>query len=144
MMRYPLTHPALLSALGRAGHGSLVLVADANYAHSTGAAATAEKVHLNLRPGLLTADQVLEVLLDAIPVEAASSMVGPDGEDSEAITGFERRLAELPGDAVPYERLQRQPFRERALSSDLAVIVATGDTRHYANVMLTIGALPAS
>jgi len=142
MMRFPLTHPALLSSLGRAGHGSLVLIADANYAFSTGAAATAEKVHLNLRPGLLTTDQVLEVLLDAIPVEAAASMVGLDGADSAAITGFARMLDELPGEPIPYQRLQRQPFRQLALSNDLAVLVATGDTRHFANVLLTIGALP--
>ena len=75
-MRYRLTHPQLLEALGRAGHGSTVLIADANYAHSTGGHPDAERVHLNLRPGLLTADQVLEVVLDAIPVEAAASRTG--------------------------------------------------------------------
>ena len=57
-MRNRLTHPQLLEALGRAGHGSTVLIADANYAHSTGGHPAAERVHLNLRPGLLTADQV--------------------------------------------------------------------------------------
>jgi D-ribose pyranose/furanose isomerase RbsD len=88
VLSYRLTHPTLLEALGRAGHGSLVLLADSNYAFSTGASPTAERVYLNLRPGLLTVDQVLEVLLDAIPVEAAAFMVGPDGEDSAAITGY--------------------------------------------------------
>ena len=138
-MRYRLTQPQLLEALGKAGHGSSVLIADSNYAHSTNAHPGAERVHLNLCPGVLTADQVLEVLLDAIPVEAAVSMVGTDGADSEAITGFAAAL-----EGVPYERLQREPFVALARSNDLAVIVATGDTRHYANVLLTIGALPGS
>lgn len=138
-MTYRLTHPQLLEALGRAGHGSTVLIADSNYAHSTGASPSAERVHLNLCPGLLNADQVLEVLLDAIPVEAAACMVGPDGKDSIAITGFASTLS-----GVPLERLQREPFRAAARSADLAVVVATGDTRHYANVLLTIGALPGT
>jgi len=138
-MTYRLTHPQLLDALGRAGHGSTVLIADANYAHSTGGAPAAERVHLNLRPGLLTTDQVLEVLLDAIPVEAAATMVGPEGQDSPAITGFAATL-----DGVPFERLQREPFRAAARSADLAVLIATGDTRHYANLLLTIGALPGT
>ena len=136
-MRYRLTHPQLLEALGRAGHGSTVLIADANYAHSTGGHPAAERVHLNLRPGLLTADQVLEVVLDAIPVEAAASMVGPDGADSPAVIGFAAML-----DGVPYERLQREPFVAAARSVSLEVLIATGDTRHLANVLLTIGALP--
>ena len=136
-MRFRLTHPQLLEALGRAGHGSTVLIADANYAHSTGGHPAAVRVHLNLRPGLLTADQVLEVVLDAIPVEAAASMVGPDGADSPAIGGFAAML-----DGVPYERMQREPFVAAARSANLAVLIATGDTRHFANVLLTIGALP--
>ncbi|MEN5074545.1 RbsD/FucU domain-containing protein [Isoptericola cucumis] len=61
MLRYELLHPGLVGALAAAGHGSRVLLADANYPHSTGARAGAERVHLNLRPGLLTVDQVLEV-----------------------------------------------------------------------------------
>ncbi|WP_318783043.1 RbsD/FucU domain-containing protein [Cellulosimicrobium sp. SH8] len=36
MLRYPLLHPGLIGALAGAGHGSRVLLADANYPHSTG------------------------------------------------------------------------------------------------------------
>ena len=35
MLRSPLIHPQLLAALGAAGHGARVLIADANYSHST-------------------------------------------------------------------------------------------------------------
>ena len=59
MLRYSLLHPPLLTALATAGHGSKVLIADANYAHRTNVHHRAELIHLNLRPGLLTVDQVL-------------------------------------------------------------------------------------
>jgi L-fucose mutarotase len=85
MLRCPLIHPPLLAALGAAGHGARVLLADANYSHSTNVSPRAALIHLNLRPGLVTVDQVLE------PV--------------------------------------------------LAVCVATGDDRLYANVLLTLGYL---
>jgi len=35
VLRSPLIHPPLLAALGAAGHGGRVLIADANYSHST-------------------------------------------------------------------------------------------------------------
>jgi L-fucose mutarotase/ribose pyranase (RbsD/FucU family) len=35
VLRFPLLHPPLLAALGAAGHGARVLLADANYSHST-------------------------------------------------------------------------------------------------------------
>ncbi len=71
MLKYRILHPQLLEALGRCGHGSRILVADSNYPHVTGAPAAAERVCLNLAPGLITATAVLKVLLDAILVETA-------------------------------------------------------------------------
>jgi L-fucose mutarotase len=37
MLRGSLTHPQILNALGQAGHGTKVLLADGNYPFSTGA-----------------------------------------------------------------------------------------------------------
>jgi hypothetical protein len=48
-----------------------VLLADANYSHSTNASPRAALIHLNVQPGLVTADQVLGPVLAAVPVEAA-------------------------------------------------------------------------
>ncbi len=90
VLRFPLIHPPLLAALGAAGHGGRVLLADANYSHATNAGPAAAVIYLNLRPGLVTVDQVLEFYAEC-----------------------------------------RQP--------DLAVCVATGDDRLYANLLLTIG-----
>lgn len=143
MLRYELLHPGLVGALAAAGHGSRILVADANYPHSTGAGRGVERVHLNLRPGLLTVDQVLEVLLDAVPVESAAVMVpgGVDGdvvaagEEIPAHAGYRRML----GGDVGWAELDRFAFYDAARSDDVAVLVATGDQRVYANLLLTLG-----
>lgn len=143
MLRYTLLHPGLAAALAAAGHGSQVLLADGNYPHSTGVRAGAERVHLNLRPGLLTVDQVLEVLVEAVPVESASVMVpggvagdvAPAGEPVPAHAGYRAAL----GPGVAWHELDRFAFYEAARSDDVALLVATGDQRVYANLLLTIG-----
>ncbi|MBD5785386.1 RbsD or FucU transport [Cellulosimicrobium terreum] len=146
MLRYELLHPGLIGALAAAGHGSRILLADGNYPHSTGARAGAARVHLNLRPGLLTVDQVLEVLLDAVPVESATVMVpgGVDGdvaaagEPVPAHAGYRTALTAVAGD-VGWHELDRFAFYDAARADDVALLVATGDQRVYANLLLTIG-----
>jgi L-fucose mutarotase/ribose pyranase (RbsD/FucU family) len=81
VLRSPLIHPQLLAALGAAGHGARVLIADANYSHSTNANQGAALIHLNLRPGLVTVHQVLAPVPDAFPVEAAQVMQPDDGPE---------------------------------------------------------------
>ena len=138
MINYTLTHPGLLAALAESGHGSKILIADANYPHNTGAPASARRIALNLRPGLLTIDQILEVLVDAVPLEAAAVMTPPDGIWTPAVQGYQRTL----GTGVPIESHQRFEFYDAARSPDVAVVIASGDTRHYANLLLTIGVRP--
>jgi L-fucose mutarotase len=135
MLRYSLLHPPLLTALATAGHGSKVLIADANYAHRTNVHHRAELIHLNLRPGLATVDQVLEPLLTAVPVEEAHTM-RPDDLSTPAVwTDYERLL----GPDLPLKPLARHDFYAACRQPELAVCVATGDVRLYANVLLTIG-----
>ena len=136
MLRYTLLHPGLAAALAAAGHGSQVLLADGNYPHSTGVRAGAERVPLNLRPGLLTVGLVLEVLVEAVPVESAVVMVPPAGEPPvPAHAGYRAAL----GPGVAWDELDRFAFYEAARSDDVALLVATGDQRVYANLLLTIG-----
>ncbi|GAA1512486.1 RbsD/FucU family protein [Sphaerisporangium rubeum] len=135
MLRYPLLHPPLLGALAATGHGSRVLLADANYAHATNVRAGAPVIHLNLRPGMVRVDDVLEVLVDAVPLEAVHSMRPDDGGEP----GVLGRYRDLLGPALPVEPLPRQAFYEAAKGPDVAFAVATGDERLYANLLLTIG-----
>jgi L-fucose mutarotase len=138
MLRFPLIHPPLLAALARAGHGARILIADANYSHSTNAHPRAEQVFLNVRPGLVTVDQVLEPVLAAVPVEAAMVMRPDDGGAPAAWDGYRQLL----GERLPLQPLGRLDFYEACRQPDLAACVATGDGRLYANILLTIGFLP--
>ncbi len=135
MLKFPLIHPPLLAALAAAGHGGRVLIADSNYSHSTNVSPSATLIHLNLRPGLVTVDHVLEPVLAAVPVEAAAVMQPDDGSTPALFD----RYRELLGPGLPLRPLVRSDFYAACLSSDLAVCVATGDGRLYANVLLTIG-----
>ncbi|MFD1150954.1 RbsD/FucU family protein [Saccharothrix hoggarensis] len=137
MLRYPLLHPPLLSALATAGHGSKVLLADSNYAHRTNVHHRATLIHLNLRPGLVSIDDVLEPVLSAIPVEAVHTMRPDDLSTPAAWADYERLL----GPDLPLQPLARHDFYATCRESDLAVCVATGDGRHYANLLLTVGAV---
>ena len=58
------------------------LIADGNFPFGTGANSAAKRVYLNLAPGLLTVTDVLRVLVEAMPVEAAEVMQPPAGEPS--------------------------------------------------------------
>src|SRR4028119_437386 len=105
MIRGSLTHPLILDALGRAGHGTKVLIADGNYPFSTGAYREAARVFLNLAPGLVSVTDVLRVLAAAIPIEAAAVMV-PDGPEPAIFKEF-RQL--LPAD-MQLDPLERFAF----------------------------------
>ena len=143
MLRFPLIHPPLLAALAACGHGGKVLIADANYSHSTNAHRRAALIHLNLRPGLVTVDQVLEPVLAAVPVEAAHVMT-PDEGPEPGVFGTYQGLLSGVGGSVPLRRLGRLEFYATCREPDLAVCVATGDDRLYANILLTIGYIPPS
>ncbi len=134
MLKTRLLHPELLAALGEAGHGAQVLIADGNYPLATRSNPDAYRVFLNLEPGKLTVTDVLAVIADAIPVEAAYVMGPDDGSEPSIYEDF-RTL--LPDNEL--ERLGRFEFYDMARSSDCALAIATGEQRIYANILLTIG-----
>jgi L-fucose mutarotase len=135
MLTTRLLHPEILAALGAAGHGSRVLIADGNYPFSTGSNPGSKKVYLNLRPGLVSALDVLEVLVAALPIESALVMVPPDGPEPE----IQAEMRKLLPSGTPMERKWRNNFYEEAKSPDTALVIATGEQRIYANILLVIG-----
>ena len=137
MLRYQLLHPEILAALGGAGHGSQILIADGNYPFETRSNPTARRVFLNLAPGLLTATDVLAVLVDAIPIEVAHVMVPDAGEEPPIFGEFRSILKDME-----LYILRRFEFYDAARSPDLALVIATGERRIYANILLTIGVVP--
>jgi L-fucose mutarotase len=135
VLNYSLVHPPLLAALAAAGHGSQVLLADGNYPAATARPAGAPVIHLNLRPGLLSVTDVLHPLLEAVNFEAASVMALPDG----AAVPAHEEYRHLLGAAVAFSVVERFAFYEAARGPDVAFVVATGDQRICANLLLTIG-----
>ena len=140
MLKTGLLHPGILAALGEAGHGARILIADGNYPLRTRSNDTAHRVYLNLAPGLVTVTDVLRVLLDAVPVEAAQVMVPETGEEPGIFADFRRLMPD-----IPLETSGRLEFYATARGSDVALAIATGEQRIYANLLLTIGVvMPAS
>ncbi len=135
MLKYQLLHPEILAALGGAGHGSKVLIADGNYPFATRASPSARRVYLNLAPGLVTVTDVLRVLVGAIPIEAAEVMVPESGEEPTIFQDFRSILLK----DLTLKKLGRFEFYDAARDSDTALVVATGEQRIYANLLLTIG-----
>lgn len=134
MLTTRLQHPEILAALGAAGHGATVLIADGNYPLATRSNPDACRVYLNLEPGKLTVTDVLDAIAEAIPVEAAHVM-GPDDGSEPSIYADFRRL--LPDNELT--RLGRFAFYDMARAQDCALAVLTGEQRTYANILLTIG-----
>ena len=137
MLTYQLLHPEILAALAEAGHGAQLLIADGNYPLITRSNPAARRVFLNLAPGLLNVTDVLAAIVGATPLEAAHVMV-PDGGPEPPIFAEFRAL--LPG--MELAALDRYAFYAAARGPDLALAIATGERRIYANILLTIGVVP--
>jgi L-fucose mutarotase len=138
MLTTSLLHPDILAALGTAGHGSRVLIADGNYPFATGAHPGARHVYLNLRPGCVAALDVLETLVSVLPLETAMVMVPADGTTPEIQRAFRKILPE----GVPMNGIGRFAFYDEAKSIDTALVIATGEQRVFANILLVIGVVP--
>jgi L-fucose mutarotase len=144
MMRGSLLHPELLAALAGAGHGSQVLIADANYPASTARGPRADVVHLNLVPGVVDAVTVLRAVCGAVPVEEARVMApnteGPYAMDHDPEIWDEfRDVLRESGGPDELAQVERMAFYEEASGADVAVTVVSGETRLYANLLLRIG-----
>ena len=137
MLKTKLLHPEILQALGSSGHGARVLIADGNYPFSTGAAPGARRVYLNLARDMLCVIDVLKVLAESVTVEKASVMLPADGEVPEIFQEF----AGVLGTDVPFTRLKRFEFYDEAKSDATCLVIATGESRRFANILLTIGVI---
>ena len=138
MLTGKLIHPQILGALGRAGHGSTILIPDGNYPVSTGAHPLAERVYLNLAPGMVSVTDVLEAVLSVTSVEAAQVMSRHDGAEPSIYSDFRQML----GDDIALQPLERFAFYDEAKKDSCCLVIATGEQRIYANILLTIGVVP--
>jgi L-fucose mutarotase len=144
MLKYQLIHPKINEVLGRAGHGSKVLIADGNYPASSALGPNAELVSLNLSPGIPTCAQVLTALVSAIPIEAADLMMyqttGPNALTEEpSVWEDYRKVCRDASLDLDFGTIERFAFYEVAGQPDQALTIQTGDQRRFANILLTIG-----
>ena len=135
MLKIKLLHPEILSVLGSNGHGAKILIADSNLPFSTCPPPTAKKVFLNLAPGMLRATDVLSIIKDFIPIEAAIVMIPPD----ESLQAIHLEFEEIPGSNISLRKLKRLEFYNEARSNDTCLVLATGESRRFANILLVIG-----
>ncbi len=143
MLRTPLQHPEILAALARAGHGSKVLIADGHFPAATTLGPNALLVHLNLAPGTLGATEILEVLVRTVAVEKAEVMAtlkkGPYALKGEPPIWKSFRKALEPAGVTKLDAIERHAFYDAARSPDVALVIQSGETAIYANLMLTLG-----
>ncbi|GAA2078527.1 RbsD/FucU family protein [Microbacterium hatanonis] len=133
MLTTPLLHPQLLEAIASLGHGSRILIADGNYPFRTAVGPNARIVYLNLAPGMFSVDQVLSVLTQSVPFESVVMM------DAPIEAPVQDQVLDILDDGIMVERVERSDFYELARGADTGLLIATGEQRVYANVLLTIG-----
>ena len=135
MLKSKLLHPEILRILASSGHVSQVLIADGNYPFISKSRPETHKVYLNLMPGIPKTTDVLEALLETVPIQEAAVMETPNGEPAPV---HDEYAAMLPA-GVPVKRMERYAFYDAVCSPMTSLVVATGETRRFANLLLTIG-----
>ena len=139
MLKISLVHPEILEALSSAGHGSKVLIADGDYPVATTAGKNAKVVHLNLSPGVVNSTDVLKALLETVPVEDAAVMDVPEYRNEPEIWNIYRQLLKENAVDCEIKKVERFDFYYLIKQDDIALIIQTGETRDYANLLLTLG-----
>ncbi len=100
MLKSKLLHPDILSVIGRCGHHAKILIADGNYPASSKIGPRAELVCLQLSPGVPTVAQVLDAILDALPIDFINTM-GIDPTDPYASAGDPASGMSFDASSVP-------------------------------------------
>jgi len=132
----PLLTGELLAILSDMGHGDEVVIADANFP----AASVARR--LVRLPGSTVTD-VLDAVLSVLPLDdfvdrPAAAMDAP-GERPAIYPAFEAALARAEGRPLELEPVERFAFYDRAKAA--YAVIATGERRLYANIILKKGVL---
>jgi L-fucose mutarotase len=137
----PLLTPELLMLLRAMGHGDEIALVDANFP----AASNAKRL---LRLDSADVSRVLNAVLSVFPLDSfvkapanGMQVVGKPKEIPAAIADFQSIIDHLTPFPTKIGRIERFAFYERAKTC--FAIVATGDRRLYANIILTKGVIGA-
>ncbi|HND51588.1 MAG TPA: RbsD/FucU family protein [Pirellulaceae bacterium] len=144
MLKHQLIHPQINAILGAAGHHSTILIADGNYPASSKRGPRAELVSLNLMPGVVTCNQVLEAVLSAIPVETIQTMMYETSgqyaltEDPPVWADY-RETIRKAGLDLPLQPIEKWDFYKAVSTPDHVLTIQTADQQRYANILLQVG-----
>lgn len=144
MLKSHLIHPEILATLAKSGHHGKILIADGNYPASSKRGPNAVLVHLNLAPGITTVAQVLQAILEAVPVDHVQVM-GIPSDDPYAQQGEPpvwaefREIVSRTQPPLTLEPVLKWDFYRAVESPDHVLTVQTGDQALWANVLLTLG-----
>jgi len=144
MLKTQLIHPEILAVLAASGHHSKVLIADGNYPAASKMGPNAKLVHLNLMPGLLSCNQVLEALLSAVELDEINTMQyvkdGPYGltEDPPVWNDY-RKTIKAAGLDMPLTPIEKWAFYDAVVNDDHVLTIQTGEKQGWANLILTLG-----
>lgn len=144
MLRHKLLHPEISAILGRAGHHSTILIADGNYPAASKRGPRAELISLNLMPGVVTCNQVLEAVVSAVPIEAVRTMKtetsGPYALDGDPpVWADYRKTLKDAGLGLSLEPIGKWEFYDAVITPDHVLTIQTADQQRYANILLSIG-----
>lgn len=144
MLKHRLIHPQITQALAAAGHHATILIADGNYPASSKKGPNAQVVSLNLMPGVVTCNQVLQAILSAVPIEAAYTMMYETtgqyalAEDPPVWNEYRNTIA-AAGLSVKLEPVEKWKFYDSVVTPDHVLTVQTADQQRFANLLLAIG-----
>ncbi|MDW8261983.1 MAG: RbsD/FucU domain-containing protein [Phycisphaerales bacterium] len=145
MLKFPVLHPEILRALASGGHASRVLITDGNYPHVNRPNPRAPIVWANFVPGVLDCCTALQMICQAVPIEAVHLMA-PDKTGAYALASdppiwsrFREILHQYAGFSDPPALLPKPQFNELAAGPEVCLVIATAETAIWANVLLTIG-----
>lgn len=134
----PLLTGELLAILCDMGHGDEIVIADANFPASS----TARR--LIRLPGISATDVVTAVLsvfpLDDFVERPAAAMDAP-GEHPAIYPEYESIIRKGEGRSIALQPMERFAFYDRAKAA--YAVIATGERRLYANIILRKGVLRA-
>lgn len=135
MLKTDIIHPELIQALAEAGHGARILVGDSNYPVTVKSNPSARLVFLNFIPGIVGGVDIIRAINNAVPIESAIYMDPPDHK-MPAIVQEYRNIIDS---SVPFTGMERFDFYEEAKSDDTWLVIASGEQRIYANLLMTVG-----
>ena len=135
-----LISPELLSTLARMGHGDEIILADAHF--------PGETFNGNvLRADGLKIPELLEAILPLFELDAyvptpLIMMAAVEGDELDPVVeeSYLKSIHKSNPDVAPIERIDRFDFYDRA--EEAFVVVMTGETAKYGNIILKKGVTP--